>query len=347
MAFDRQTRLDILRENAVLYSRSGLDNIQREYPHMPWLVSTGPGPLSSHRELHPAFFGSFDWHSCVEMHWVLVCLLKLDPGHELAASVRTTLNSLLTDQHLQTELEFFHGPNHKSFERPYGWGWLLTLAAELHDWDDPDGRTWFAAIKPLSDHLANQFVAWLPKQTYPIRSGMHNNTAFGLLRSLAYAELLVNDGQTALLDAIFDSAARWYLADTNYPAHYEPSGADFLSAALAEAEFMSRVVDEDVFPEWLTSFLLDIEFDSPAVLFQPVISSDHTDGQIAHLEGLNLSRAASFLAIASAMPEGDDRIAHFIDAAERHADASLGAVVGGDYMTEHWLSAYATLLLRA
>jgi hypothetical protein len=174
---------------------------------------------------------------------------------------------------------------------------------------------------------------------------MHNNTAFGLLRSFDYAEILADEGNASLLEAIFDAAGRWYLGDTDYPAHYEPSGADFLSAALSEAEFMSRVVDRDVYPEWLSEFLPGLERSEPPVLFQPVVSSDHSDGQIAHLEGLNLSRSASFLAIAHALPDDDSRIDPLVHAAERHANASLGSVTGGDYMTEHWLSAYATLLL--
>jgi hypothetical protein len=347
MAFTREHRLALLEANASTYSRSAIENILREYPHMPYFIATEPGPWPTHREFHPAFFGSFDWHSCVEMHWVLVVLLRRFPEHEVATEVRATLNELLTPENLLRETEFFAYPEHKSIERPYGWGWLLTLAAELHHWDDADGQRWFAAVKSLADTLARNFVAWLPKQTYPIRSGMHNNTAFGLLRSLDYAGILADAGDPALLNAIVDAARRWYLADAAYPAHYEPSGADFLSAALAEAEFMSRVVDPDVYPEWLATFLPGIVANEPHVLFQPVISSDHTDGQIAHLEGLNLSRSASFLAIAAALPEGDERIPVLVSAAETHANASLGAVVGGDYMTEHWLSAYATLLLTA
>lgn len=278
MTFDRETRLTILSEQCLAYSQSALGNILREYPHFPYVIPNGPGQLRSHREFHPAFFGSFDWHSCVEMHWVLVCLLKHDPTHALATDVRQTLGELLTHANIQTELEFFSMPNHRSHERPYGWAWLLTLTAELHDWNDPDGRTWFAAVEPLANFFADNFVSWLPKQTYPVRSGMHNNTAFGLLRSLEYADILAAAGNPALIDAIVDAAARWYLPDTDYPAHYEPSGADFLSAALTEAEFMARVVDQDVFPDWLASFLPGLEHSTPAILFHPVISSDHSDG---------------------------------------------------------------------
>lgn len=345
--FDRATRLDILGENTVRYSRMGIENILREYPHMPYFVATEASLWPTHREFHPAFFGSFDWHSCVEMHWTLIVMLKRYPDHEAAAEVRQTLNDLLTVDNIRAEILFFTNPNHGSMERPYGWGWLLTLGAELHGWDDADGQRWAEAVKPLADTLAAKFVTWLPKQTYPIRSGMHNNTAFGLLRSLDYAGILANTGDSSLEDAIYDAAKRWYLADTAYPAHYEPSGADFLSAALAEAELMSRVVDENVFPVWLEAFLPGLGDGEPTQLFTPAIATDHSDGQIAHLEGLNLSRAASFLTIASQLPGDDPRVSVLTQAAKTHADASLPHVVGGDYMTEHWLSAYATLLLTA
>jgi len=347
MPFDRTTRRTLLESQAVPYSRVGLENIQREFPHMPWFVATEPGPIPTHRELHPAFFGSFDWHSCVEMHWVLVTLLREFPDHAMTREVRRTLNDLLTPAHLQAEMAVFENPATGSFERPYGWGWFLTLTSTLHDWDDPDGHTWYDTLKPLADLLAEKLTTWLPKQTWPVRSGKHDNTAFSLLRSLDYAAILSEAGNPALLDAIYDASRRWYLGDVDYPAHYEPSGADFLSAALSEAGLMSRLVDETVFPVWLESFLPGLAASEPEPIFTPVVSTDPSDGQNAHLTGLNLSRAASFLDIANALPEDDPRQSVLIAAAERHANASLDQVVGGDYMTEHWLAAYATLLLLA
>lgn len=345
MPFDHDDRQKLLRDNAAAYSRLGIENVTREYPYMPWFVVTEPGPISTHRALHPAFFGSFDWHSCVEMHWMLIVLLKRFPEHAIATEIRATLRDLLTADNLQTEIAFFTDPRHGSFERPYGWGWLLTLAAELHTWDDADGRNWSHAVAPLAETLAKKFVAWLPKQTYPIRSGMHNNTAFGLLRSLDYAQLLADDSDDAFINATFSAAERWYLEDTDYPARYEPSGADFLSAALAEAELMSRLIGKNVYPDWLEAFLPGLPRTAPPELFTPAVVTDASDGQIAHLEGLNLSRAAGFLAIAAALPADDPRVPVLIEAAEQHAAASLPHVIGGDYMTEHWLAAYATLLL--
>jgi hypothetical protein len=345
MPFDAQTRANILRERALGYMRIALENIAREYPVMPYFIVTGPGPYPTHREFHPAFYGSFDWHSCVEMHWVIVRLLRLYPDEVPDTSVRATLNELLTTENIATEIEFFSSPNHKTLERPYGWGWFLTLTHELETWDDEDGQRWATALMPLADLLSGNIVAWLPKLTYPQRTGVHPNTAFGLSRSYDHALHRGLNGDNALLSAIQDAAARWFWDDTDYPARYEPSGADFLSAALSEAELMSRVLDPAMFSDWLTRFLPSTASGEPTELFESVTVSDPTDGQIAHLHGLNLSRAWAFTALAERLPEGDLRIEPMLAAAERHAEASLPFVAGSDYMVEHWLAAYATLLL--
>ncbi len=345
---DEEKRTGILRKRAADYVRVALDGINREYPNMPYFVATGPGPYPTHREFHPAFYGCFDWHSCVEMHWVVVRLLRRFPDalpEDLADEARSTLGGLLTSENIATEGEFFREPNHRTLERPYGWGWLLTLNHELATWDDPDARRWAEALKPLADLLAGNIVGWLPKLTYPQRIGVHPNTAFGLSRSYDHAQLLAEGGDDALLAAIHESADRWFTGDEDYPARYEPSGSDFLSPALSEAELMSRVLGPSEFPGWLERFLPDIAEEQPETLFRPAVVSDPTDGQIAHLHGLNLSRAWAFTALAGRLPAEDPRISSLLDAAERHADASLPHVVGEDYMLEHWLAAYATLLL--
>jgi hypothetical protein len=312
---------------------------------MPYFIATGPGPYPTHRELHPAFYGCFDWHSCVEMHWVIVRMLRMFPDEVDGVAARAALNEHLTSENIATEMKFFTNPNHKTLERPYGWGWLLTLAYELETWDDPDGKRWAEAVRPLANLLATNFTIWLPKLTYPQRTGLHPNTAFGLSRSLDYAGLKAINGENGLLSAIQDSAARWFWDDTDYPARYEPSGADFLSAALCEAELMSRVIEPAMFADWLSRFLPGLAESEPSVLFEPVEVSDTTDGQIAHLHGLNLSRAWAFSALASRLPQGDNRIMSMLSSAERHADASLSQVAGSDYMVEHWLAVYALLLL--
>lgn len=347
MAFDRRGRLERLKALAGAYARVALAGITREYPVMPHFVATGPGPYATHRQTHPAFYGCFDWHSCVEMHWVVVRLLRLFPEAVPAGEARTILGELLTPANIAVERAFFADPNHRSLERPYGWGWLLTLAHELAIWDDPDGRRWGTAVQPLADLLATRLIEWLPKLTYPQRSGVHPNTAFSLSRAFDSALRRAEAGDDALRLAIEAAAGRWFATDRDYPAHYEPSGADFLSPALTEAELMSRLLPPDEFASWLATFLPGLSAGNPPALFEPATVSDGSDGQLAHLHGLNMSRAWALIAIAERLPAGDERTARLVAAAERHAAAALPHVAGSDYMVEHWLAAYATLLLSA
>jgi hypothetical protein len=345
MTFGSEERLNILREQAAEYIDVSLANITREYPVMPIFIATGPGPYPTHRETHPAFYGCFDWHSCVELHWVTIRLLKLFPDQVAGDRARSTLSELLTSENIAAEVRFFSHPSQRSIERPYGWGWLLTLQHELVTWDDRDGKRWSDAVAPLADLLVETLIGWLPKLTYPVRTGVHANTAFSLSRAFDYATLLADRGDRRLLSAINDNARRWFLTDTDYPVRYEPSGSDFLSAGLCEAELMSLVLERDEFSAWLTAFLPGLASSEPATLFTPAEVSDPTDGHIAHLHGLNLSRAWAFTCLAERLPEGDLRIAPMLDGAERHAIASLPQVAGSDYMVEHWLAAYALLLL--
>ena len=345
MPVDANRRRRVLAERANDYVTLALSNIEREYPHMPWLVVSGPGPLPGHRNLHPTFYGSFDWHSCVEMFWLTARLLRTVPHETPQGSARYALDYLLASRFLDVEATFFQDPRNKGFERPYGWGWLLALQSELDGWDDPDGRRWGTQLRTLSGIIVERLIEWLPKLTYPQRVGTHPNTAFGLLRSLDHAAWLADQGDPALLDAITASSLRLFASDTDYPIHYEPSGADFLSAGLSQAELMSRILPVDTFPAWLEAFLPGLGSSTPIVT--PVEVSDPSDGQIAHLAGLNLSRAASMVAIASRLDDADPRQAHLVEMATLHADASLDAATGSDYMLEHWLAAYATLYLTA
>ncbi len=345
MTFDAASRQAFLQHHAADYVNLAIQNIEREYPYMPWMVVDSPGTLPSHRELHPTFFGSFDWHSCVEMYWTAVRLLRLFPNHTPQTEARQAISTLLTDEHIGIEAAFFTNPAYRGFERPYGWGWLLALQAELDRWDDPDGRRWATTLKPLSGVIARNLVTWLPLLTYPQRTGVHQNTAFALLSAQDHAADLANAGESTLHDAIREAGLRFFASDTDYPARYEPSGADFLSAALSEAELMSRLLPPGDFAAWLDRFLPDLASAQPRQLFTPAEVSDGSDGQLAHLAGLNLSRAASFLAIANVLGASDLRVEALQDAAEVHANASLGSVSGSGYMLEHWLAAYATLLL--
>jgi hypothetical protein len=347
MPFDRAVRMATLRAASASYVEVALDNITREYPHFPFFIATGPESYQMHRALHPAFYGSFDWHSCVEMHWVIVRLLRLFPDDVPAERARATLDELLTADNLAAEARFFDDPQHRSLERPYGSAWLLTLAYELQTWDDADGRRWAANLEPLVEVLVANLVRWLPLMSYPQRTGVHPNTAFALSRCSDLALRRRKAGDDALYEAITGAIARWFIDDVDYPAHYEPSGSDFLSPALTEAELVTRWLDLANVPDWLEHFLPGIAESQPKQLFEPASVADSTDGQMAHLHGLNLSRAWAFVTLSERLPAGDHRIEPLLAAAERHAEAALPHVTGSDYMVEHWLSAYATLLLSA
>jgi len=339
-------RLGLLRAEAARYARVALDNIGREFPSGVYHTMTAPGDFPYRpRERTPVFFGSYDWHSCVEMHWLLVRLLRTAGDVVPEGEIRTVLDGQFTAGALLAEAEFIARPDDGRRERPYGWGWALTLVHETATWDDPDARRWATAMEPLAGTLARCFLDWLPKATYPVRHGVHANSAFGLSRALPYALARAGAGDPALADAIIGAARRWYADDAGYPGGWEPSGHDFLSPALAEAELMAQILPRDDFAAWFGGFLPGIADGEPAALFTPAVVSDPSDGQIAHLHGLNLSRAWCWRRLADTLPAGDPRTGPALAAARRHAEASLPYAVGSDYMVEHWLAAYAVLLL--
>jgi Protein of unknown function (DUF2891) len=331
--------LDRLRPELAGYANVALENIGREYPaHIIHLMNE-PGDFPSRpSDRNPVFYGSLDWHSCVEMFWLLVRLLKVAPDDVPAEAIRDALEARLTADGLRAEAAFIDGA---ATERPYGWGWALALAAELETWDDPDGRRWAARFRPLSHAITDNFVRWLPVATYPLRTGVHTNTAFGISRALSYADLQP-DGE--LSEALRGAASRWFGADEDYPGGWEPSGQDFLSAALCEAELLARLLPREDYPDWLGRFLPGIADRQPAALFTPAVVTDSSDGYLAHLRGLNLSRAWCFRRLAESLPSGDPRTAACEQASVVHAEASLAYVIGDDYMVEHWLAAYAVLL---
>jgi Protein of unknown function (DUF2891) len=328
----------VLAENAEAYARVALANIEREFPHSEGIHQSEAGPVPRPRELHPAFYGSLDWHSCVEMHWVLVRLLRLVPEHVPKNEARAALDAHLSPEALVAEARFFADPDHRSAERPYGWGWALRLAAELSELDDPDAARWRANMQPLVEVIVDGLIEWLPKLTYPVRYGIHANPAFALSLALPFLET-----HASLAEAVQAAALRWYLDDADYPAAWEPSAFDFLSPALAEAVLMASLLED--FQAWFERFLPGIADGEPATLFQPVEVSDPNDGHIAHLHGLNLSRAWCFRRLAAALPDNDARGPVMLDAAERHAAASLDQAVDSNYHLEHWLPAYAVLYL--
>ncbi|MFV9504198.1 MAG: DUF2891 domain-containing protein [Oscillochloridaceae bacterium umkhey_bin13] len=319
-----------------------LEGITREYPNHPahvWLDATD---RRHSRELHPAFYGCFDWHSAVHTHWQLVRLVRLFPSLPEAAAIRTALDTHFTPQNLHTEAAYFAEPGRANFERPYGWAWLLKLMTELRSWDDPDAARWAAALMPLADVIADQYLAFLPRLSYPVRSGVHSNTAFGLLFAYDYAQALEQHALSAL---IRQRSLDYYQADRDAPAAWEPSGNDFFSPCLIEADLMRRVLPPAQFTAWLTAFLPGLADGLPTQLLQPATVSDRSDGQIVHLDGLNLSRAWCFWSLAGVLPTTDARRPVLLAAAERHATAGLEGVGSGDYMGDHWLGSFALYML--
>jgi hypothetical protein len=323
-------------ELAAGLARIARGHVSREYPNKLDHVLGGPEDLRGPRDLHPAFFGSLDWHSCVHGFWLLARIRRLHPGLAEAAAIDRLFAVRITQETIAGERAYLDRPLAGGFERPYGWAWLLMLAAEVSG--TPDGET----LRPLADVLAARFLAWLPKATYPIRAGTHSNSAFALVLALAYAEVAA--------DAVLAAAARtkaraWYSADADCQA-WEPSGEDFLSPALIEAACMRAVLPADEFGVWFARFLPRLAAGEPAALFHPVSPSDRSDGRIAHLDGLNLSRAWCWRLLARTLPPDDPRLPPMCAAAEAHLAAGLPHV-RGDYMGEHWLASFAALALGA
>jgi Protein of unknown function (DUF2891) len=336
---------EVLRERAEAYARVALVNIEREFPHHEAHPQSDASPIPRPRELHPAFYGSLDWHSCVEMHWVLARLLRVAPDRVPEHEVRTALDTHLSADALAEETRFFSSAANRLSERPYGWAWALRLTAEVLASEHGDAKRWAANLQPLAELFVERFLEWLPKVTYPFRAGLHGNTAFAFSLSLPFARMRADDGDPAFLEAIEEAASRWYGRDAGYAPEWEPCDSDFLSPALTEAELMSSLLPRPEFPAWLERFLRGIAEGRPASLFTPAIVTDPTDGYIAHLHGLNLSRAWCWRRLAKALPDGDPRVAPILAAAERHAAASLDQAVDSNYDLEHWLSAYAVLYL--
>jgi Protein of unknown function (DUF2891) len=331
----------ILREHAAAYAQVAADNIRREFPaHLMHLMSE-PGDFPRRpAERNPVFFGSLDWHSCVEMHWLLVRLLRIAPDAIPAAEIRALLRAQFDAGKLLAEAEFVSATSGRS-ERPYGWAWALALVHELSELGDEDAMAWLAAMAPLEAALTTGFLEWLPKATYPVRYGVHANSAFAFSTLLPYARR--RSGQLA--DSVTAKALAWFRPDTDWPARFEPSGHDFLSPALTEAELMVGLLPAEEFAAWLSQFLPGIEEREPATLFTPAVVSDASEGQIAHLHGLNASRAWCWRRLAEGLPSGDARIGPAAEAAATHLAAALPHVTGSDYMVEHWLAAYAVLAM--
>jgi hypothetical protein len=309
-----------------------LRTVRAEFPNALRVDYRRPGGAPHRpRDRHPAFYGSYDWHSSVEMHWVLLRLLRLAPDRVPAEEIRAVLDEHWTAPAISAEVTF--AASSPGWERPYGWAWALTLVEEAASWaaepDAPDDvRRWASVLRPLAEHFLGAYARWLPAATYPVRHGLHPNSAFGLLMALPAAR---RAGSAEMLE---DAARRWFGDDVDAPVRWEPSGSDFLSPSLVEAVLMSVVLPEP--KPWLTAFL-------PAGFpLGPAVVSDAGDGQTAHLHGLNLSRAWCLRRLGDVLPEARERL---LAAAAEHAAAALPHVSGSDYVVEHWLAAYALLYL--
>jgi hypothetical protein len=308
----------------------------REYPIGSAHVVTSRVDARAHRELHPAFYGCFDWHSAVENHWLLVRVARLYPEVPLVKRIERVLSINIEASTMRREAAYFAAEGRAGFERPYGLAWVLRLAGELHAWDTNLGTRLCRALRPLQNVAVSSLGAWLPKLSHPIRSGVHSQTAFAMGLALDYAREVGDRRFAKLIEA---SALRFYSRDRDGPISYEPSGHDFLSPCLAEADLMRRVFTPKRFATWLTRFLPD------EVTLRPVAVTDPRDGQLAHFAGLNLSRAWMLNGIASGLPADDDRIDRLRSLARAHRRAGLDSLMWRGYETTHWLGAYAVYLM--
>ncbi|HET7785745.1 MAG TPA: DUF2891 domain-containing protein [Myxococcales bacterium] len=314
------------------FARLALKCVRQEYPNKLDHVMNGAGEVQPPRTLHPAFYGCYDWHSSVHGHWMLARLLQRFPQLPEAAEIRAVLDEHLAPAPIAAEVAYFGQPNRKSFERTYGWAWLLELSAELRAWDSADARRWAQALQPLADTVVRAFLDFLPRQTYPIRTGVHPNTAYGLSLALDYAAAARDDSLRAL---IVERARSYFGKDTGAPVKWEPGGEDFLSASLEEAALMARVLERRQFAAWWQKFL-------PRLALTPAVVSDRTDPKIVHLDGLNLSRARCLYQLSTAL--GRPALARLADT---HAQASLPFIASGSYEGEHWLATFAVQMLDA
>ena len=311
-----------------------LGHVAREYPNKPEHVLDSDSDVLPPRDLHPVFFGSFDWHSCVHGWWTLLTLRRLFPDMPEAEAIATLADESFTAPKIAAEVAYLDRPNRRTFERPYGWGWLLYLHIEASRHSD---RGWAVQLEPLARAFADRLRDFLPVLTYPIRSGAHFNTAFALILALEWADELDTD----LAASIRARAVAWFENDRDCPA-WEPSGDDFVSPALTEALCMARSLPPTDFERWFAAFLPRLAERAPATLFSPAAVSDRSDGKIAHLDGLNLSRAWCWRSLAPLLPPDAQAIA--MAAADEHLEAALPHVAG-DYMGEHWLASFALLAL--
>lgn len=334
--FDENEKIEQIKltlEEATRLSKLPLHCIDNEYPYKLGQVLSSESQLKTPKELHPAFYGCYDWHSSVHGHWSLVHLLSLYPNLEDAEQIKTKLKTQLTKENIVQELAYFDFKENKSFERTYGWAWLLKLQQELDASNQPYAKELAANLQPLTDYIVESYMKFLPKLVYPIRVGEHTNSAFGL--SFAYDYALASN-HVEFQKVIQTAAKRFYLNDVECPIVWEPSGYDFLSPCLQEAFLMSKILPKEEFSTWLATFLpqlSDIDFQLEVGLV-----GDREDAKLVHLDGVNFSRAWCLNGIANQLP---GEYAHLRKLANNHINASLPNIVDGNYEGTHWLASFA------
>ena len=342
IAAQTNAQMSLTETQASHFATLALKCIQKEYPNKPDHTINDKDDVRNPREMHPAFYGCLDWHSTVHGHWMLIHLLKLFPNLPEAKQIRAALNANLSEKNIAGELAYLKQPSRASFERTYGWAWLLKLTEELRGWNDEDGRRWSQHLQPLADAFVEKYLAFLPKQNYPIRTGVHPNTAFGLAFALDYARAA---GNKKLESLIIERAQTYYGHDVNYPAAWEPGGEDFFSPALMEADLMRRVLPKTEFAAWLRRFLPGLARHEPKALLEPAVVTDRSDPKLVHLDGLNLSRAWCMRSIAAALPPANPARRLLAKSAAAHANAALPFIASGNYEGEHWLASFAVYML--
>ena len=314
--------------------------VQKEYPNKIAHVLNSADDVKAPHELTPAFYGCYDWHSSVHGHWLLARLVREFPNAPFATAALAALKANITPAHIAGEVAYLNATGRETFERPYGLAWLLQLGTELRESKSPDAAALSSALKPLEVAVVAQLKQWLPKLAYPIREGEHAQTAFAFGLILDYAR----ENDPALASMVTAKVREFHLKDRDCPINYEPSGQDFLSPCIAEADVMRRVLPPAEFAKWLTKFLPRIPTTNSGAWLPIGIVTDKTDGKLAHLDGLNLSRAWMLEGIASGLPAGDPRIRALMAAAHTHASSGLAAVTGEHYAGGHWLGSFATYL---
>jgi hypothetical protein len=339
---EMQMQAQFKEEDAEKIAKLALACIHKEYPNKISHTMNSDADVAPPRIVTPSFYGCYDWHSSVHGHWLLVRLMRTFPQGNFVTAARDALGKSLAAENLKTEAEYVRAEGRASFERPYGMAWLLQLDAELREWDDPQAKVWATNLKPLEDAVMHRLNVWLPKLSHPVRVGEHSQTAFAMGLMMDYARV-AND--VTFSELLKQKAREFFASDRNCPLAYEPSGEDFLSPCMAEADVMRRVISKKDFAEWLTKFMPAIPKNGIGNWLRLAVSPDPSDPKLAHLDGLNLSRAWMLEGIAAGLPSTDKRQAALKASAHAHREAGLQAVTGEHYEGGHWLGSFAVYLV--